>query len=101
MRVPRLLAKPRTQKQGRWFDSPRGASRSLRRWSPPLLTLDWDAWTPVFIGLIVFKLISHATIAWHSPLVFVSNGIRGCYVFFLTRRFDRPFVKCYKSSVCA
>src|SRR5216683_2775865 len=101
MRVPPLLAKPRTQKQGRWFDSPRGASRSLRRWSPPLLTLDWYAWTPVSIGLIVFKLVSHVTIAWHPRLVSVSDAIRGCYVFFHTGRFDRPLVKCYKSSFCA
>src|SRR5260370_3272800 len=101
MRVPPLLAKPRTRSRGCWLAAPRGGSRGLRRWSPPLLTLDWYAWTPVSIGLIVFKLVSHVTIAWHPRLVSVSDAIRGCYVFFHTGRFDRPLVKCYKSSFCA
>src|SRR5260370_16617276 len=101
MRVPPLLAKPRTQKQGRGFDSPRGASRSLRRWSPPLLKLYWYAWAPVSIGLIGFKLVSHVTIAWHPRLVSVSHAIRGCYVFFPSSPFSPPFVHSFTSSFFA
>ncbi len=100
MRASPSLAKPRTQKHGRWFDSPRGASRSLRR-QPPLLIMDWYAWTPVSIGLIVFKM----NLACYHRLASASRfSIRrdtGSCVFFHNRRFDRPLVKCYKSSFCA
>src|SRR5260370_20101760 len=41
------------------------------------------------------------TTLFRSRLVSVSDAIRGCYVFFHTGRFDRPLVKCYKSSFCA
>src|SRR5437016_2014908 len=50
---------------------------------------------------MAFKRISHVTIALHPRLAAVSGVIRGCCPFFHGDRFDRPWVKCYKSAFCA